>query len=120
MKSEDWFDDSSGLDIKIDNDNSKDKLKKHKCDLCVKAFSRYDHLKIHIQRVHEGHKDHECEDCGKKFTSKNGLAYHLKHIHRQPNESENINSEVLHKDLLLGNSYKSVLYGYVDHRLTVH
>jgi KRAB domain-containing zinc finger protein len=41
--------------------------KQHKCDQCMKSFSRKQHLDMHI-RVHTGVKPHKCDQCMKAFS----------------------------------------------------
>jgi len=48
--------------------------RKHKCDLCEKAFFKVNDLKYH-RRVHLSIKPYVCSDCGKTFS-------HVSHYHR--------------------------------------
>jgi len=48
--------------------------RKHKCDLCDKAFFKVNDLKYH-KRVHLSIKPYVCSDCGKRFS-------HVSHYHR--------------------------------------
>ena len=39
--------------------------KRHKCNLCGKAFHSQLIMKAHVKIMHEGCKDFKCEACGK-------------------------------------------------------
>ena len=47
------------------------------CDICGKAFSRADHLTVHM-RTHSGSRPHLCETCGKVFSDSSNLAVHMR------------------------------------------
>ena len=40
----------------------------HKCVSCSKSFTTAAYLKKHIHTMHEGHNDYKSEYCGKTFT----------------------------------------------------
>ena len=58
-----------------------DKLKKHKCDHCEKAFARSEHLKRHVSCVHEGQRNYNCSFCEKAFSRQDRLKHHIKVVH---------------------------------------
>ena len=51
------------------------------CNHCEKRFSQSHHFKRHIKAVHEGVKDHVCGNCGKSFTESKSLTRHIKSVH---------------------------------------
>ena len=71
---------------------SPEKVRKHKCDTCEKAFTRLDHLKRHVACVHEGQRNYNCGFCEKAFTRPDRLKHHIASAHNEHYEdSENIN-----------------------------
>ena len=56
------------------------------CDRCEFRTSRKDHLRRHIQRVHDKLKPHECPKCDHKFFSKYHMQIHFKAIHENCKE----------------------------------
>jgi uncharacterized Zn-finger protein len=52
--------------------------KPFKCDSCVKAFRRSEHLKRHIRSVHSNIRPFPCKFCDKKFSRSDNLAQHLR------------------------------------------
>lgn len=52
-------------------------VKKFKCHICDKDFTRLGHLQNHLN-FHSRRKPFACEGCKHKFTSKAGLTFHKK------------------------------------------
>merc|ERR1712241_688875 len=70
----------------------KDHLKKHvetvhektsafQCMLCERRFGQKYHLAIHVSAVHEGKKPYACDMCGHKSARKSGLQRHMRTVH---------------------------------------
>uniref|UniRef100_A0A6P7FWG2 Zinc finger protein 227-like n=1 Tax=Diabrotica virgifera virgifera TaxID=50390 RepID=A0A6P7FWG2_DIAVI len=53
-------------------------LKPFRCEICLKQFSRKNHLSCHMQR-HDLKEMFECEICFKKFIYKYNLTYHMRY-----------------------------------------
>ncbi|XP_047380518.1 zinc finger and SCAN domain-containing protein 20 isoform X4 [Sciurus carolinensis] len=49
--------------------------KPHRCDTCVKSFSRSSRFITH-QRTHTGEKPYTCPECGKSFSDRSNLSTH--------------------------------------------
>ena len=64
-----------------DPEGTQEKEKKHKCGQCEKAFSRAQHLRRHIDSVHEGQKNYNCEFCVKVFSRSDKLIRHINNVH---------------------------------------
>ena len=60
-----------------------EKQKDHKCNYCQKSFSKADHLKNHIEAIHNDNrtKDYNCKSCSKSFYSSANLKQHNKEVH---------------------------------------
>merc|ERR1712133_178456 len=56
------------------------KLVWYTCNQCGKQYNQNNHLKTHIQSVHEGVK-YSCNHCEQQFTRKNSLNVHVKSVH---------------------------------------
>ena len=76
---------------KVDSDDSKnDPIAKtlyaelrfpFKCTLCTIGFSREDHLKRHVEAVHERKNAFKCMKCDAKFENKDQLKKHIDSVH---------------------------------------
>ncbi|GLV45896.1 crooked legs [Carabus blaptoides fortunei] len=59
--------------------------KTHVCDLCKKAFTFKQNLKVHIDRMHSTGTTHKCAECGKSFNARSNLTRHkLIHTGEKP------------------------------------
>ena len=56
--------------------------KDHKCDSCGKSFSQAGTLKKHNNTVHNGQKDHKCDSCRKAFSEAGKLKRHINAVHK--------------------------------------
>ena len=76
----------------------KDHLKKHvetvhektrafQCMLCERRFGQKYHLAIHVSAVHEGKKPYACDMCSHKSARKSGLQRHMRTVHNVKNPS---------------------------------
>ena len=54
--------------------------KPHVCSECHDSFSRLEHLRDHVMKMHTNTK-HDCVDCGKQFTSIAALRKHRYVVH---------------------------------------
>lgn len=74
----------------------KDHLKKHvetvhektrafQCMLCERRFGQKYHLAIHVSAVHEGKKPYACAMCSHKSARKSGLQRHMRTVHNIKN-----------------------------------
>ena len=52
-----------------------------KCTLCTIGFSREDHLKRHVEAVHERKNAFKCMKCDAKFENKDQLKKHIDSVH---------------------------------------
>ncbi|KAK7502938.1 hypothetical protein BaRGS_00005887 [Batillaria attramentaria] len=79
-------------------------VKKYKCDVCDKAFSRSNTLVTH-KRIHTGDKPFKCERCGRAFRQPGNLTRHmLTHTTHKPyvcqhcgkafNRASNLNTHI--------------------------
>lgn len=55
--------------------------KLHQCDICIKEFILYSHVKKHIECVHLKLKYVKCEICFKDFYKKTELQPHIRNKH---------------------------------------
>ncbi|GIY29515.1 hypothetical protein CEXT_100751 [Caerostris extrusa] len=59
------------------SDNSREKGKKHVCDVCKKEFPFLSRLKTHM-RIHTGEIPHVCNNCQMAFCEFSGLKKHMR------------------------------------------
>ena len=53
----------------------------HSCDQCEYSTSRKNHLKAHINTVHDGIEPNMCDICQQTFTNKSYINVHKKEVH---------------------------------------
>ncbi|XP_037824409.1 zinc finger protein 69 homolog [Lucilia sericata] len=58
-----------------------DVVRRHKCNLCEKAFKRPQDIKEHMA-THTGEPLYTCVNCGKTFKSKANMFHHRRRFHR--------------------------------------
>ncbi|XP_023292625.1 transcription factor grauzone-like isoform X5 [Lucilia cuprina] len=58
-----------------------DAVRRHKCNLCEKAFKRPQDIKEHMA-THTGEPLYTCVNCGKTFKSKANMFHHRRRFHR--------------------------------------
>lgn len=56
--------------------NSKDKSRKHRCDVCNKTFLGKNDLRKHV-RTHSDERPYECKQCHKRFRQTGSLKNHM-------------------------------------------
>jgi hypothetical protein len=60
------------------------KLREHACLYCPGvAYQKKQHLKTHIETVHEKRRDHACPHCPSAFGEKGHLTRHIKVVHEK-------------------------------------
>ena len=73
-------------DFSFYQNSSKKPRQTFKCDICSKIFQKNDHLKQHIESIHEG-KTFKCDICPSSFTQKGHLKRHIESVHEGKNIS---------------------------------
>ena len=60
-----------------------EKVKNFCCEICSKTFGRTEHLKRHIEDMHEEHGEnlHNCEQCDSSFRKEDQLKVHIRYVH---------------------------------------
>ena len=70
------------------NKDYSEKKGKYKCSDCDTRFSRKEHLKVHIESVHED-MCHKCSICKSVFLHVNSLKAHISRVHEEKELTEN-------------------------------
>ena len=78
----------------------KQRLKRHFCDQCPKAFTLPTNLDDHIKAVHENRLDFGCDQCGKKLVSKIRLLAHVRQAHSSHIICDICNKKIANPDQL--------------------
>ena len=63
-------------------DGCKKLFRTHICPQCNAAFGRANHLKRHVQTIHEKCKDFVCPECARAFGRADKLALHVRTVHQ--------------------------------------
>ena len=91
----------SGPDsVKIHIKNFHYGIKDHKCNICDKAYTTITNLKKHIIKVHDGFKNHNCGQCDKAFSESGLLMLHIKFDHKSQIKEEEVQKEEVIKSEL--------------------
>lgn len=76
------FDQRSTLKTHLKSHRSE---KPYECDLCHQHFSNLQHVKRHIEVIHNGETNYQCEYCNKCFRWDSSLRTHIKtHTNERP------------------------------------
>lgn len=66
---------TNGASASLPNSKTQSQERPYKCDLCIKAFKRMDHLKRHTT-IHTGEKAFVCDICDKAYTRQDKMKLH--------------------------------------------
>ena len=86
-------------DSDYEEDSNVIKTKKFKCDSCDMSYTRKEHLKRHVNAVHEGKKNYNCNFCEMGFSRKDYLKRHVASIHKDQAENDNLDTKLKEEPL---------------------
>ncbi|XP_065206021.1 oocyte zinc finger protein XlCOF19-like [Planococcus citri] len=83
------FDQNATLKVHLKSHRNE---KPFECDLCKNHFSNLQHLKRHIEVIHNGQTNYQCKFCQKCFRWDSSLRTHLKtHTNERPHQCSSCN-----------------------------
>ena len=66
----------------------------YKCNFCTIGFSKEDHLKKHVESIHEGNMPFKCAKCDTKFKHVVQLESHIDSVHKEKGQFEEFQPQI--------------------------